>query len=107
MSPDAETPRRFYAERLPEQFNRALREQERRVEAAQRLLDGMRGVSATIRIEVRGPDGGTFFLNVEHGVMSAGDVAAHPPFLAVIQDRAPSRCRKPCRRAAVLCRRRR
>jgi hypothetical protein len=88
MSSDAETPRHFYAERLPEQFNRALREQERRVEAAQRALDGMRAVSATIRIEVRGTDGGTFFLNVEHGVMSAGDAPAHPPFLAVIQDRA-------------------
>jgi hypothetical protein len=88
VSSDTETPRRFYAERLPEQFNRTLREQERRVEAAQRLLEGMRAVDATIRIEVRGEGGGTFFLNVAKGVMSAGDSPAHPPFLAVIQDRA-------------------
>jgi hypothetical protein len=88
MSSDAETPRHFYAERMPEQFNRALREQERRVEAAQRALDGMRAVDATIRIEVRGSDGGTFFLNVERGVMTSGEAPAHPPFLAVIQDRA-------------------
>jgi hypothetical protein len=88
MSPDAESPRRFYAERLPEQFNRALREQERRVEAAQRTLDGMRAVTATIRIEVRGEGGGTFFLNVASGVMTAAEEPARPPFLAVIQDRA-------------------
>ncbi len=87
MSPEAESPRHFYAERLPEQFNRALREQERRLEAAQRLLDGMRAVHATIRIEVRGDSGGTFFLNLERGVMSAGDAPAHPPLLSVIQDR--------------------
>ncbi len=88
MSSDAETPRHFYAERMPEQFNRALRDQERRVEAAQRALDGMRAVDATIRIEVCGPGGGTFFLNVERGVMTSGEAPAHPPFLAVIQDRA-------------------
>lgn len=88
MSSDAETPHDFYGSRLPEQFNRALREQERRVEAAQRALDGMRAVRATIRIEVRGEGGGTFFLNVERGVMAAGDAPAQPPFLAVIQDRA-------------------
>ena len=47
----------------------------------------MRAVDATIRIEVEGPDGGTFFLNIEGGLMSPGDRAAHRPFLTVIQDR--------------------
>jgi hypothetical protein len=84
---EAECPRRFFTERLPEQFNRALREQERLAEAARRRLEGMRAVDATIRVEVRGPGGGTFFLNVEQGLMSAGDAPARPPFLTLVQDR--------------------
>jgi hypothetical protein len=83
----APTPAEFYRETIPRQFNRLLVEQERAVESAQRVLDAMRGVDATIRVDVRGAGGGSFFLNVAGGQMSAGDAPAHPPFLTLIQDR--------------------
>jgi hypothetical protein len=51
------------------------------------VYEAMRAVDATIRVDVEGPGGGTFFLNIERGRMSPGDRAAHPPFLTVIQDR--------------------
>jgi SCP-2 sterol transfer family protein len=47
----------------------------------------MRAVDATIRVDVEGPGGGTFFLNIEGGLMRRGERATHPPFLTVIQDR--------------------
>lgn len=81
-------PRAFYAEQLPAQFNAALREQERAVEAASRVLAGMRAVHATIHIDVRGEGGGTFFLNVSAGNASAGESALHPPVLTLVQERA-------------------
>lgn len=81
-------PRSFYTETLPAQWNRALREQERAVQAAQRLLDGMRAVSATIRVQVEGEGGGTFYLNVHEGVLTPGEAPAHEPFLTLVQDRA-------------------
>ena len=87
MDPAATSPRAFYTETLPSHWNRALREQERAVEAAQRVLDGMRAVSATIRVEVQGEDGGTFYLNITEGRLSPGDDPAHPPFLTLLQDR--------------------
>ena len=37
-------PKAYFTELLPAQFERALRAQERAVEAAQRVLDGMRAV---------------------------------------------------------------
>jgi hypothetical protein len=52
------------------------------------VLDGMRAVDATIRVEVRGAGGGTFYLNVAAGRLSAGDAPAHPPFLTLVQERA-------------------
>ena len=84
---DAPSPDRYYTEQLPAQFNRMLGEQERAVESAQRVLDGMRAVDATIRVDVEGEGGGTFFLNVRQGVMSAGDSPDQPPFLTLLQDR--------------------
>jgi hypothetical protein len=83
----APTPAEFYRETIPRQFNRLLVEQERAVESAQRVLDAMRGVDATIRVDVRGAGGGSFYLNVARGEMSAGDAPARPPFLTLIQDR--------------------
>ena len=65
-------PRTFFVETLPTQWNAALREQERAVEAAQRLLEGMRAVDATIRVEIQGDGGGTFFLNVAAGLLTPG-----------------------------------
>lgn len=81
-------PRTYYTTTLPAQFNRALVEQERAVEAAQRVLEGMRAVDATIRVEVTGPGGGVFFLNLERGRMTAGESPARTPFLTLVQDRA-------------------
>jgi hypothetical protein len=81
-------PRRFFLESLPAQWNSALREQERAVEAAQRLLDGMRAVDATLRVEIEGEGGGSFFLNVAAGRLEPGDTAAHPPFLTLRLTRA-------------------
>jgi hypothetical protein len=80
-------PRAFYTETLPTQWNRALDEQERAVEQAKRILEGMRGVDATLRVEVHGPGGGVFFLNIERGVLAAGDAPTHPPVLTLVQDR--------------------
>jgi len=62
-------------------------EQERAVVEARRVLDGMRAVDATIRVEVRGEGGGIFFLNIAEGRMAAGDLPAHPPFMTLVQDR--------------------
>jgi len=85
---DVPTPDEYYSERLPSQFNRMLSDQERAVADAQRVLDGMRAVSASIRVDVAGEGGGTFYLNVVAGHMTAGDAPAHDPFLTLIQDRA-------------------
>ncbi len=80
-------PKTFYTERLPEQFERALREQERSVEAAQRVLDGMRAVNATLAVEVSGEGGGRFYLNIEAGRLSPGDAPAREPVMTLIQER--------------------
>jgi len=79
-------PQTFYTELLPAQWNRALREQERAVESAQRLLEGMRAVHATIRVEVQGEGGGSFLLNIAKGQLSVGEQADHPPFLTLVQE---------------------
>lgn len=84
---DELSPRSFYAERVPAQFNRSLVEQKRAAEKEQRVLEGMQSVNATIRVDVGGDDGGTFFLNVNEGKMTAGDAADHQPFLTMIQER--------------------
>jgi hypothetical protein len=82
------SPRAFFCEALPAQFEAALREQERAAESASRVLAGMRAVNATLRADVRGDGGGTFFLNVAAGRATAGERAAHPPFLTLVIDAA-------------------
>ena len=47
----------------------------------------MRAVDATIRVDVEGEGGGTFYLNIRAGRMSAEARAAQAPFLTLIQDR--------------------
>jgi hypothetical protein len=84
---DLPTPQSFYGERIPAQFNRALDHQQALGDAGRRVYDAMRAVDATIRVDVEGEGGGAFFLNIRAGRMSAGDGAAHPPFLTLIQDR--------------------
>ncbi len=89
MSPAPPTdPRRYYTETLPEQFNRALEIQEALGEEGRSVLEEMRAVNASIRVDVRGEGGGSFFLNIENGRMGAGEVPAQPPFLTLIQDSA-------------------
>jgi len=80
-------PRTYFVERLPGQFERALRAQERAVEAAQRVLDGMRGVDATLVVEVEGEGGGRFVLNVDGGRLTPGDAPAHPVVMTLVQSR--------------------
>ena len=80
-------PQTFYGEQIPEQFNRALDEQAVKGDDGKRVYDGMRAVTATIRVEVEGEGGGVFHLNIEQGRMSAGESAAQPPFLTLLQDR--------------------
>lgn len=88
MSGDDAEPGRFFGEELPAELNRALREQERRVEAERRVLEAMRAVDATLCFEVRGEGGGTFFVNLEGGRATASDRAARPRLLGIVQDRA-------------------
>jgi hypothetical protein len=80
--------RTFFRETLPAQFEAVLREQERAVESASRVLAGMRAVNATIRADVRGEGGGTFFLDFAAGRPAPGDRAAHPPFLTLALEAA-------------------
>lgn len=82
------SPDRFYRERIPGQWNRALAGQQKAAERERKLLEEMEAVDATIRVTVEGEDGGTFFLNVERGRMEPGESPAHPPFLTLVQDRA-------------------
>lgn len=87
MSATPLDPRVFYCERIPAQFNRALEAQAALGEAGRRVYEGMRAVSATIRVDVEGEGGGSFYLNIREGRMTPGESAAHPPFLTLIQDR--------------------
>ena len=80
-------PASFYGERIPAQFNRALERQEARGEAGRRVYEAMCAVDATIRVDVEGAGGGTFYLNIRAGRMSADPRAAHAPFLTLLQDR--------------------
>ncbi len=81
------TPASFYGERIPAQFNRALDHQQALGDAGRRVYEAMSAVDATIRVDVKGPGGGTFYLNIRAGRMSAEARAAHAPFLTLIQDR--------------------
>jgi putative sterol carrier protein len=87
MTTPAPDPRSFYVERIPAQFNRALERQAALGEEGRRVYDGMRAVDATLRVDVSGEGGGTFFLNIESGRMQASEEPARPPFLTLIQDR--------------------
>jgi hypothetical protein len=87
MSNERPEPAAYFTERLPAQFDRALREQERAALTAQRVLDGMRGVTTTLVVRVTGEGGGTFHLNVDEGRLTPGDAPTHPVLLTLVQDR--------------------
>jgi len=90
MSAVEMSPQAFYTERVPAQWNQTLADQEAAAagdDAAGKVLEGMRGVDVTVRVDVEGDGGGTFFLNVHEGAMAAGSAATRPPLLTLIQDR--------------------
>ncbi len=87
MTEPSTEPAIFYGERIPAQFNRALDRQQALGDAGRRVYEAMRAVDATIRVEVEGEGGGTFYLNIRAGRMSAEARAAQAPFLTLIQDR--------------------
>lgn len=77
----------YFTELFPAQWARTLQDQERAVKDAQRLLDDMRAVNATLQVEVKGEGGGRWSLNVEDGVMAPGSGAANAPFLTLVLER--------------------
>lgn len=85
MNEDVPDPQTFFREQLPAQFNRALAQQEQAVKAAQKTLDGMRAVDATLCVVV---DGTPHHLNIAGGQMSAAQEAAQPPVLTLVLDSA-------------------
>jgi SCP-2 sterol transfer family len=80
-------PQRYFSETVPAEFDRVLEAQRMAGDAGQSVYEQMCAVAATIRIEVVGEAGGTFFLNIDRGRMCAQDEPAHPPFLTLCQDR--------------------
>lgn len=86
--PTPPAPEVFFRERFPAQMNRQLAEQQEALAAAQRALDGMRGVHASLRFDVLGPGGGTWYVNLAEGRATAGATPVHPPFLSIVLERA-------------------
>lgn len=81
-------PRTFYTRTIPNQFNAVLAAEEGRGPEASQLYENLCAVNATIRVDITGDGGGTFFLNIDAGRMEPGEAAAQPPFLTMVQDRA-------------------
>jgi putative sterol carrier protein len=84
-----ENPQQYYGESLPAQFNQLLAEQEASAagdEDARRVLESMKAVDATLKVEVTGEGGGVFFLNLTEGAMNSDGTPTHDPFMAMIQD---------------------
>lgn len=79
-------PHAFYTRKVPGDFNRLLDEQAARGEEGRRVFEGMVAVNGTIRVDIRGDEGATFFLNIAAGRMAPADAPSHAPFLTVIQD---------------------
>jgi hypothetical protein len=87
----ATDPRTFYSKTVPDDFNRGLDEQAALGDAGRRVLEAMRALSATIRIDLIGDDPASIYLNIENGRMSADLQASHAPFIRIIQDGATLR----------------
>lgn len=92
MSDAPRDPERFYTERIPAQFNDALEVQRKLGDggdpAAAQLHHTMAAVNASVRVIVRNGDEARFYLNVDSGVMTAGQETTHPPLLTLTHDRA-------------------
>jgi hypothetical protein len=83
---DPVDPHAFYTRKIPEEFNRVLDEQAARGREGQRVHEDMAAVNGTIRVDIRGNDSATFFLNIAAGRMTPDDAPSHAPFLTLIQD---------------------
>lgn len=79
---------RFYAERVPEQFNRALEETLRTEGEEGDKYKGLVAVHGTIEVRVDGVPGSPFHLNIDAGRMTSGDHGSHEPFLILLHDAA-------------------
>ncbi len=83
-------PQDFYTRRVPAQWNKTLEAQVAAAatgsEDAQRILEGMQAVEATIRVIVRAEPELRFELNVAAGRMSADTGAAQAPFMTLCHD---------------------
>jgi putative sterol carrier protein len=77
-------PQIFYTERIPNQWNQMLAAQESLGEPGRSVLEGMTAVNATIRVDILDSDE-SYFLNITHGRMQAGEDASHPPFMTLRQ----------------------
>jgi len=80
-------PQRYICEAIPAEFNRALEAQRTGGEASRPVYEQMCAVEATIRVELAGVPGGTYYLDIDRGRMHARSEPAHPPFMTLSQDR--------------------
>jgi hypothetical protein len=83
---DPVDPHAFYTRKIPADFNRMLDEQAARGEEGRRVFEGMTAVNGTIRVDIRGDDAVTFFLDIAAGRMTPAKTPSHAPFLTLIQD---------------------
>ena len=82
----SEGPQRFYTERVPAQFNRALARTLEAEGADGRVYRGLTAVDGTIEVRVEGASGSPFHLNIAAGTMSVGDAPTHEPFAVLMHD---------------------
>jgi hypothetical protein len=84
----SEGPRRFYTERVPAQFNRALERTLADEGEDGRLFRGLVSVDETIEVRVEGAADSPFHLNIEAGRMTVGNAPDHEPFAILVHDLA-------------------
>ena len=83
---DPVDPHAFYTRKIPADMNRMLDEQEAQGEEGRHVFEDMTAVNGTIRVDIRGDDVVTFFLNIAAGRMTPAEEPSHAPFLTLIQD---------------------
>lgn len=81
-----DAPRRFYTERVPEQFNRTLEAAHADGGDEGALYRALTAVDTTLEIRVDGAEGSPYFLNVDAGHMEAGTSPAHAPLMVLCHD---------------------
>jgi hypothetical protein len=83
-----ESPRQFYLERIPAQWNRALDKQRALGEAGARVYRDLCAVNTSLRVRITDGAQETFFLNVIDGRMETGEAPKHAVFLTLAHDGA-------------------